>query len=366
MPDMREDVRRSLFYEMSESNERAMHALLSAAGFDDITLNEVLVLAALQLRGNAAMDPRQPHEMLDKLLRCGYLENKTVVTPRGNMAVAVVRDGTLASRWASFPFRPGDIVISTPSKSGTTWMQMICALLVFQTPDLPASLDDLSPWLNQPSATRHGVFEKYIAQQHRRFIKSHNPLSDIPIVSQVTYIVVGRHPLDVAVSRYFQRSRYFRDRDASHRHDYTSRRWLLEWIAEESPSVYSNTLLGTLRHISDAWERRDEPNIVLTHYGDLSADLEGQMRYLATRLGITVSEPLWPRLVQAATFEQMRAAAERIQPLGDTFKDHAAFFRRGSSGSGAELLTAAELAGYYARVARILEPDVLAWLHRSR
>src|SRR5271157_2371002 len=50
-------------------------------------------------------------------------------------------------RWLGFPFRRGDIVISTRSKSGTTWVQMICALLIFQRADLPDSLVQLSPWL---------------------------------------------------------------------------------------------------------------------------------------------------------------------------------------------------------------------------
>ena len=50
-----------------------------------------------------------------------------------------------SGRWERFAFRQGDIVISTRSKSGTTWLQMICALLVFQTPDLPAPLPELSP-----------------------------------------------------------------------------------------------------------------------------------------------------------------------------------------------------------------------------
>ena len=35
-----------------------------------------------------------------------------------------------SDRWRGFVFRSGDIVISTPPKCGTTWMQMICALLV--------------------------------------------------------------------------------------------------------------------------------------------------------------------------------------------------------------------------------------------
>ena len=37
-----------------------------------------------------------------------------------------------SSRWDGFELRPRDIIISTPPKCGTTWMQMICALLVLQ------------------------------------------------------------------------------------------------------------------------------------------------------------------------------------------------------------------------------------------
>ena len=39
-----------------------------------------------------------------------------------------------SSRWDGFEFRPDDIVISTPSKCGTTWTQMICALLILREP----------------------------------------------------------------------------------------------------------------------------------------------------------------------------------------------------------------------------------------
>jgi hypothetical protein len=40
-----------------------------------------------------------------------------------------------SGRWRGFPFRDGDIVISSRSKTGTTWVQMICAVLIFQTPE---------------------------------------------------------------------------------------------------------------------------------------------------------------------------------------------------------------------------------------
>ncbi len=117
-----------------------------------------------------------------------------------------------SARWEGFSFRPGDIVISTRSKSGTTWMQMICALLIFQTPELPAPLAALSPWLDWVITPREQVVARLGAQTHRRFIKTHTPLDGLPLDQRVTYIVVGRHPLDLAVSRYHQAANIDRDR----------------------------------------------------------------------------------------------------------------------------------------------------------
>ena len=104
-----------------------------------------------------------------------------------------------SGRWDGFPFRDGDIVISTRSKSGTTWVQMICALLIFRTPDLPVPLSHLSPWLDWLIQPRDEVIARLEAQQHRRFIKTHTPLDGIPLDDRATYIVVARHPLDMAV-----------------------------------------------------------------------------------------------------------------------------------------------------------------------
>src|SRR6516162_11469844 len=84
------------------------------------------------------------------------------------------------SRWDGFVFHPGDIVISTRSRSGTTWMQMICALLIFQTPDLPAPLAELSPWMDWLIAPQEEVYARLDAQDHRRVIKTHTPLDGIP------------------------------------------------------------------------------------------------------------------------------------------------------------------------------------------
>jgi hypothetical protein len=281
-----------------------------------------------------------------------------------------------SARWLGFPFRDGDIVISARSKTGTTWVQRICALLIFGTPDLPAPLAQLSPWLDHLIVPREQVYSQLAAQQHRRFIKTHTPLDGIPLDSRATYIVTARHPLDMAVSLYHQGDNIDRarvrqltgqlgpagpPRPRRPLHD-----WLLSWIASDDDSrEVPDSLPGVLWHLSDAWSRRREPNVLLVHYDNLSADLEGQMRRLAGQLGIAVPEKAWPALVRAATFESMRGSADTLVPTAGIFKSNAAFFRRGTSGAGREILGDEEFAAYYARVAQLAPPDMLTWLHSS-
>ena len=281
------------------------------------------------------------------------------------------------ARWDGFPFRDGDIVISTRSKSGTTWMQMICALLIFRTPDLPAPLSTLSPWLDWLIVPRDEVYARLGAQAHRRFIKTHTPLDGIPLDPRATYIVVARDPLDMAVSLYHQGDNLDRarirqltgqpepDRPPAPRPPL--REWLLSWIDRDvAPADELDSLPGVLWHLSDAWARRAEANVVLVHYDDLLADLAGEMRALAGRLGVTVAEDRWPELVRAATFARMRDRAEQTAPdAAGVLKDRRRFFRQGTSGAGRARLTSEQTARYRARCAELAPADLLSWLHRE-
>jgi aryl sulfotransferase len=280
-----------------------------------------------------------------------------------------------SARWLGFPFRDGDIVISTRSKTGTTWVQMICALLIFQTPQLPAPLAQLSPWLDHLITPRGQVYAALATQQHRRFIKTHTPLDGIPLDPRVSYLVTARHPLDMAVSLYHHSANIDRARlrrltgqpeptepppPREPLHD-----WLLGWIgSDDDPRETPDSLPGVMWHLSDAWARRGEPNVMLVHYDNLLADLEGQMRWLAGQLGIAVGEEAWPPLVRAATFESMSRSADAMVPTTGIFKSNAAFFRRGTSGAGREVLSSEEVAAYQARTAHLAPPDMLTWLHR--
>ncbi len=292
---------------------------------------------------------------------------------------------TDSARWDAFEFRPDDIVISTPVKSGTTWAQMICALLIFQKPDFGPSLGHVSPWLDMLTRTRAEVFGDLDAQQHRRFIKTHTPLDGLPFDERVTYVCVGRDPRDVALS--WQNHRANQDRSAMLAARQTvvgseglvpsqadevvrggTRQWFWEWIDDPtSPHEVASSLWLTLHHLRTFWSVRELPNVVMLHYDDLKADLEGQMRALSNRLGIQVREEHWPLLAEAATLRNMRANADRVAPNADLaiWHDNEKFFNRGHSGQWKDFLDPFDLQRYNTRVASLAGADLAAWAHHE-
>lgn len=292
-----------------------------------------------------------------------------------------------SSRWEGFDLRPDDIVISTPPKCGTTWTQMVCALLIFQTPELPDRLSNLSPWLDMLTRSRTTVVALLEAQEHRRFIKTHTPLSGIPIRDGVTYICVGRDPRDVALSRddhllNMDWEGFHAQRVAAALEDglpepamapppslesLSDRERFWRWVDDQTPPTeLSSSLLRTVRHIESFWDARDTLNVVMLHYHDLKTDLEAQMRALATRVGIEVADEQWPALVDAATFESMRRASDRTAPNTGIWKDQRGFFKRGRSGAWRELVDSDDdRRRYDERVSSLIAPDLAAWLHRS-
>jgi hypothetical protein len=292
-----------------------------------------------------------------------------------------------SARWDGFELRPGDIVISTPTKCGTTWTQMICALLVFQTAELPASLDVLSPWLDMLTRDRAAVVADLGAQTHRRLIKTHTPYDGLPHDDRVTYICVGRDPRDVALSwdnhiantdlvaMFTARERAVGNEDLAElmpdgpplrAESEIERFW--QWVDGPLPAGPRGESLAVLtHHVSTFWAVRAEPNVLLLHYDDLKADLDGQMRVVSAHLGIPVDEARWPALVEAATFDRMRANADRVAPdtTNRIWQDNRQFFHRGTSGQWRSLLDDAALERYFARVAEVAPDDVARWLHRD-
>ena len=281
-----------------------------------------------------------------------------------------------SARWLDFEFRDDDIIISTRSKSGTTWVQMICALLIFDTTNLPRPLPELSPWLDWLVLPKDDVFEDLEAQTHRRFIKTHTPLDGLPNDARVTYIVVGRHPLDATASLYHQIHNINRQRlaELTGEPDLAQPRqlppldeWLAGWIESEATAQEDlDSFDGMFHHLTDAWSRQDEPNVVLVHYADLLHDLNGEMKRIAGLLGIDVTDERVDELAHAATFTSMQANGDALVPdPAAVLTDKSRFFRAGKSGAGSAVLGPDALAAYHARASRTAPRDLLTWLHRG-
>lgn len=254
-------------------------------------------------------------------------------------------------------------------------MQMICALLIFETSALSRPLPDLSPWLDWLVLPQHELFADLKARQHRRFIKTHTPLDGLPNDERVTFIVVGRHPLDAAVSLYHQSQNIDRERIA----ELTGKpdlaqverlqpldEWLQQWIESDVPAQSElDSFNGVFHHLTDAWNRRDQGNVMLVHYADLLHDLPGEMRRIAVGLDLGVPSLLIDELAAAATFQSMQAHSSDLAPdPAGVLKERTRFFRAGQSGAGAAALDSAGLAAYNARAAQAATSDMLAWLHR--
>lgn len=289
------------------------------------------------------------------------------------------------SRWDSFDFHDGDIVISTAPKCGTTWMQMLCALLVFQVARFDRPLTDISPWLDMQTSDLQTVVALLDAQQHRRFVKTHTPLDGLPFDDRVTYVVVGRDPRDVALSmdhhwRNIDFGAVLRAREAAVGLDDLGEhvphassvprpedRQLVfrHWVDDPTPiGQVASSLQSTLHHAGTFWREQGRDNVVLFHYSDLQSDLVGEMQRLASVLGIDVSERRLGELARAATFDAMKSRAEELAPdvTNAIWLDTQNFFHRGESGQWRELPTD-DLRHYEERVRELAPPDLAAWIH---
>lgn len=287
-----------------------------------------------------------------------------------------------STRWNDFQARDGDIVIATSYKTGTTWMQGICAALVFQAPEPPAPQDHLSPWLEARFAPVEEILAALERLPHRRYIKTHLPLDGLPFRDRIQYIVVGRDGLDVFMSLWHHWNN-MRPESIEMINAIPGRvgpplplpptevrpvfdAWLdqgsFPWEQDGYP------FWSHLAHAQSWWDYRHLDNILFVHFNDLLADLDGEMRRISAYLDIPVNETLWPALVQSATFGAMKANAEKMAPAATAgiWKDTTSFFHRGTNRRWEGVLTDEQVARYRQCAAERLEPSLARWLEHGR
>jgi aryl sulfotransferase len=290
-----------------------------------------------------------------------------------------------SARWERFSFRPDDVVISTPSKCGTTWMQAIVEMLVLDRVELGAPIATISPWLDMLIHTDDEVFGLLQEQTHRRVIKTHTPLDGVPRLPSVTYICLIRHPLDVAMSdrdhhdnmrtehaialRIAASGPVDRDiRPLEEAPDEPSEylRWFIDNDVEPTGSGPYG-LADYCSQIRTYWDAREDPNIHLFHYADLWNDRDREMRRVAAILGVPIDEERWPLFVEAAGLSSMRSRADETAPNAHSgiWSSPERFFRVGGTRGWASLLDTVDIAHFQARL-RELAGDATDWVLQGR
>jgi aryl sulfotransferase len=287
-------------------------------------------------------------------------------------------------RWDTYRPRKDDIVIATYPKCGTTWMQQIVGLLIFQTPE-PRPVGEMAPWVDRRLAPPvAAVFGALDAQTHRRFLKSHVPFDAMPTFEDVRYIHVARDGRDACLS-YHNHVMGFTDElraaldksgldDETIRKPYPDipadpaeyfRKWVSEGVCGEPDGM---PFLSYFNLEKSYWRERRRANLLMVHYRDLKADLAGEMRRIARFLDIEVPERVFPELVEAATFAAMRREGAKLHPrLLTNFRGGAErFFNKGENDRWRGVLNEDDVAAYRRKVKASLSPACAAWLEQGR
>ncbi|MFZ5834656.1 MAG: sulfotransferase domain-containing protein [Pseudomonadota bacterium] len=286
-----------------------------------------------------------------------------------------------STRWDNFKSRDGDIFICTPPKCGTTWTQMICALLIFQKTEFDRPLSDYTPWLDMLIAPVEKVLAALEAQTHRRFIKTHTPFDGLPYYPGTTYLCVGRDPRDAFMSfgnhmkninpEFMEKAMANAGPDvklpSGGGGGSIGDRFIEEITRTGTPGATDNPA-GVLPYVKSFWDYRHLPNIHFMHYSDMKRDLGGEMRRIAQILGINVAENLWPELIQAAEFANMKENSASLAPDAKTgiWRDPGNFFNKGESGQWRDVLGPRELAVLEETLRERLSPELAHWIMHGK
>jgi len=270
---------------------------------------------------------------------------------------------TDTDRWDAYIPRDDDVFVCTLGKNGTTWMQAICALLIFREPELDFNPAQRSPWFDVTFEPLEEVVAALEAQTERRVIKTHTPLDGIPYHDSCTYITVYRDPRDAFFSmRNHVDNMKFLALDIPEMEPDEGFRFFVDapYTAGGAPMG----LTAAVAHYDSYWNYRHLPNIHFFHYADLKRDLRGEMAKIAQALGIEIDDELLSQLAQAASFENMKSKPEQFVPgvARDAWHDTSRFLHKGTSGQWKDVLSQASLDAFEARLAELLPPDRAHWL----
>lgn len=275
-----------------------------------------------------------------------------------------------STRWNDFAFRDGDIVIGTWAKSGTTWTQQIVSQLIFNGAE-GIAVGDIAPWVDMRVIPLDDVTTLVESQTHRRFLKTHLPADALRFSPLAKYIYIGRDGRDVAWSFFNHLMRMSQELyDAFNdppgldgqpvvRPDGDSRAFFNGWLNGEGYNADA-----FFQNVQSWWDMRTAPNVLLVHFNNLKADMEGEIRRIASFLDIEIDESSWPAIVEHCSFDYMKEHADSLSENFQAFFDGGLknFIYKGTNGRWRDVLNPDEISRYEDVASKCLSADCARWL----
>lgn len=299
-----------------------------------------------------------------------------------------------STKWKVVKPRPDDILIVSAVKSGTTWMQQIVSELVFLGKEKPASVGDLSPWVDLRVPPAEVLGPMLEAQVHRRFLKTHLPADVFAPFWNPSgkYVYVGRSGRDVFMSlmNHYEKGndKWYGALNGSPglvgpplpRYEELMQEvggvpqlfdmWLsVGWPAHPAEKD-GYPFWSLFRNMRTWWEeaKKRPGQVLFVHYNNLLADLPGEIRRIAEFLGIEVGEAALLDMAKACTFDEMKGKADVVAPLnGALWKGGGNdFIFKGTNGRWKGVLSDEQCAAYQKKVKEELPPACAEWLETGK
>ncbi len=276
-------------------------------------------------------------------------------------------------------WRDGDIVVSVPPKSGTTWTMNIVHQLRTGGDAEFADIYAEVPWpeiVPHPDTNLDDLVARFDAMPTgpRRAFKSHAAPPTLPYQEpgagpDVRYVVVARNPDEAIAS--------FRPFLAAH-----SDAWFDLWQVPSEAVVgpdFDTYFAGIGSHgvapmifgaIAGWWPLRNAPNVLLVHYADLKREPEASIRAIAEFVGFDVADASWPAILEYTSFPWMKAHEDKfeLRSVSETpILDPGAMIRKGQTGRSAEDGITPEISAAIAEIGRsiLTDPAAFEWCYHG-
>ncbi|XP_074852222.1 sulfotransferase 1B1-like [Carettochelys insculpta] len=250
----------------------------------------------------------------------------------------------IAQQWGpieGFQARPGDLLISTYPKAGTTWMQEIVDLILVRGDMEKASRAPTHiriPFLEicPPPPLPSGVQQLENAPSPR-VIKTHLPFQLVPKSfweNKCKVIYVARNAKDNVVSYY-----YFDQMNKTQPEPGPWELYLQKFMAGKLAwgSWYD--------HVCRYWEERTNHRILYVFYEDMKEDPAQEIRRVMEFLEVELPPEVVERIIQRTSFQVMKEnPMANYSSLPSTILDQriSPFMRKGEVGDWKNLFTVAQ------------------------